>query len=116
VTHHRRALAVVLLALAADAVCGWLYGSYEHIGRLHGLYCGLANGVTVGCDVGPQHQAGYVVDAIECALVVPLFAAAISLFTSGLTSGHVAASEGRMKAHLEERLREHLGKPTKGAP
>ena len=39
---------------------------------------------------------------------VPLFGATFSLFTSGLTGSHVAASERRVKAHLEDRLRHHL--------
>ena len=107
-THHRRALFVIIAAVVLDAALGLLFAGAEHVPAAHGLYCGLANAVTVGCDIAPRTVAGYVVSALECALIVPLFAATFSLFTSGLTSVHVAASEQRVKAHIERRLREHL--------
>jgi hypothetical protein len=108
VTHHRRALVVIAAAVVLDAVLGLLFAAAEHVPPAHGLYCGLANAVTVGCDIAPRSVAGYVVSALECALVVPLFAATFSLFTSGLTSTHVAASEKRIKEHFEERLHHHF--------
>ena len=109
-SHRRRALAVIAVAAVLDALLGVAY-SAETPGLpwWHGLYCALANAVTVGGDIAPVNAAGYVITAMECLLVVPLFAAAFSLLTSGLTSTHVAASEDRLKTHLENRLREHLG-------
>ena len=104
--HRRQALAVIIIAVLLDAALGLLFAAAEHVPDAHGLYCGLANAVTVGCDIAPRTVAGYVVSALECALIVPLFAATFSLFTSGLTSVHVAASEQRVKAHIERRLRE----------
>lgn len=41
-------------------------------------------------------------------------AATISYFVSGLTAAHVQRSEKRIKAHLEERLRHHLGSQGEG--
>ena len=107
--HHRRALLIVAVALVADAVCGWLYGVHEHIGVARGLYNALANAVTLGGDAAPVNGWGYAVNTVECLTVIPLFAATLSLFTSGLTSTHVRASERRVKAHLEARLLHHLG-------
>jgi hypothetical protein len=114
-SHHRRALAVIAAAVVLDAALGVLFSAAERIPVAHGLYCGLANAVTVGCDIAPRTVAGYVISAIECALIVPLFAATFSLFTSGLTAGHVAASEDRIKRHVNGALRHHLG-PMRDAP
>jgi hypothetical protein len=112
VTHRRRALAVILAAILLDTGLGLAYAAETPgLPWWHGCFCALANAVTVGGDVPPVNAAGYVVTALECALVVPLVAAAFSLLTSGLTAVHVAASEKRVKAHVEMRLREHLGEP-----
>jgi hypothetical protein len=107
--HSRLALTTIAAAILLDVILGWLYSACEHLPALHGMYCGLSNGVTVGCDVTPVNASGYVLNAIECLLAVPLWTAAFSLLTSALTSGHVAASEKRIKAHVEARLRHHIG-------
>lgn len=99
-SHHRIALAVIAAALGLDALFGLLFAAAEHIAVWHGLYCALANAVTVGGDVAPTTPGGYVVNAGECLLVVPLFAATFSLFTSGLTAGHVRRAEVRLKQHV----------------
>ena len=108
-SHHRIAVLTVTAALALDVVLGALYSLVTpRLPLWHGLYCALANAVTVGGDVTPVNGAGYAVQAAECALVVPLFAATFSLFTSGLTGTRVAAAEKRIKDHTEARLRHHL--------
>lgn len=107
-SHHRIALAVIAAALVLDAGCGLAYAVAEHIPAWHGLYCSLANAVTLGGDVPPVNPAGYAINAVECFLVVPLVAATFSLFTSGLTAGHVRRSESR--------LREHISKTSGGGP
>jgi hypothetical protein len=85
--HHKRAVAVITTAVTLDIGLGLAY-SAETPGLpwWHGLFCALANAVTVGGDVPPANAAGYVITALECALIVPLFAATFSLLTSGLTS------------------------------
>lgn len=109
-THRRRALLAIAVAVLLDAGLGLAYSAVTPgLPVWHGLFCALANAVTVGGDVPPANAAGYLITALECALVVPLFAAAFSLLTSGLTAVHVAASEKRMKAHVEQRLKAHLG-------
>jgi hypothetical protein len=107
-SHRRLAAITVAAALALDSVCGCLFAAYQHLPLWHGLYCALANAVTVGGDVAPTTPGGYAVTAAECLLVVPLFAATFSLLTSGLAAVHVRESEERVKKHVEARLRHHL--------
>lgn len=107
--HHRRALAVITAAVILDAALGALYSLVTPgLPLWHGLYCALANAVTVGGDVSPVNGRGYAVQAAECSLVVPLFAATLSLFTSGLTGAGVAEAEARIKRHVNGALRYHL--------
>lgn len=101
VSHHRIALIVIASALLLDTICGLLYARFQHLPDWHGLYCALANAVTLGGDVSPSTPGGYAVNTAECLSVVPLFAATLSLFTSGLTAGHVARAERRIKAHID---------------
>jgi hypothetical protein len=111
VSHHRAALRVVTAAVGLDVILGALYSLVTPgLPLWHGLYCALANAVTVGGDVTPVNGSGYLVQASECALVVPLFAATFSLFTSGLTGTRVAVAEKRIQDHTEARLRHHLSR------
>lgn len=107
-SHHRIAAVTVTAAVTLDALLGYLFSVAQHIPVWHGLYCALANAVTVGGDVAPTTPAGYAVTAAECALVVPLFAATFSLFTSGLSAVQVRESENNIKGHVEARLKHHL--------
>lgn len=86
---HRAAVRVILVALAADAVCGVLFSFAQRLPLWHGMYVALANAVTFGGDVPPSTPLGYAVNTIECLFVIPLFAATLSLFTSRLTGEHV---------------------------
>jgi hypothetical protein len=103
VSHHRIALVTIAAALVLDAALGLAYAAAEHLPAWHGLFCGLANAVTDGGDVSPTNPAGYAITAAEYALVVPLFAATFSLFTSGLSALHVRDAERRIKAHITAR-------------
>lgn len=107
-SHHRIALAVIAAAAVLDTVLGLAFAWAERIPAAHGLFCGLANAVTDGCDIAPRTAAGYVITAAEYLLVVPLFAATFSLFTSGLTSMHIGRSEQRIKDHVNGALDEAL--------
>lgn len=100
-SHHRVALLVILGALSLDAFLGVMFAAAQGIAVWHGLYNALANAVTLGGDVAPSSPAGYMVNALECLTVVPLFAATFSLFTSGLTAGHVQRSEARVRSHIQ---------------
>jgi hypothetical protein len=109
VRRHRRAIQTITAALLLDAGCGIGFAAVQHIAVWLALYCALANAVTLGGTVPPSVPGGYMIMTAECLLIVPLFAATFSLFTSGLTAAHVEASEGRLKKHFEDRLRHHLG-------
>ena len=103
--HHGYALITITTALILDFVLGWAYGGLEGIPHAHGLYCALANAVTVGCDVAPRRTAGYVINTVEFLTIVPLFAATLSLFTSGLASVHPA-----------EAIRQHVARKPPAGP
>lgn len=107
---HRTAVLTIALAAACDAGLGSAFAAAEHAGELTGLYWAVTTATTVGYgDVVPRTGAGHVIAVLVMLTVVPLFAATFSLFTSGLTEGHVDRAETRLKAHTEERLLHHLG-------
>jgi voltage-gated potassium channel len=117
VTHHRRAVAVLSVAGVLDVILGLAFAAADHISVPDGLFFALTTATTVGYgDITAHGWLPHVLTVIMMLTIIPLFAAAFSLLTSGLTSTTVTASEGRMKAHFERRLREHLGKPPEGAP
>lgn len=103
-SNHRLALLTIVTALVLDAAMGVAYSAAMHIPVALGLYNSLANAVTLGGDVAPVGVWAHVINSLECISVVPLFAATFSLFTSGLTAGHVRQSEQRIKQHVEDRL------------
>lgn len=106
-SHHRIAGITVAAALALDVLLGWAFAAVQHVPVWLGVYCALANAVTVGGTVPPSVPWGYGLTAAECALVVPLFAATFSLFTSGLAGLHVTRSEARLKEHVAAALTAH---------
>jgi hypothetical protein len=83
---------------------GWL--SVPLITSGHGTATTLGYG-----DILARGWLPHLLAIVMMLTVVPLFGAAFSLFTSGLASVHVIASEARMKAHIEARLKHHLGGP-----
>jgi voltage-gated potassium channel len=110
VTHHRAALLTIAAALLLAAAGGLAFASVEHISCGLGLYWAVATATTVGYgDVAPRTGAGHVIAVLVMLSAIPLWSASFSFFASGLVSLHVRSSERRMKAHLEDRLRHHLG-------
>ena len=103
--HRPLLLAILATALVLDGICGFLYSFAEHIPKWHGLYCGLANGVTVGCDVPPTTHYGFVINTAEFLLVIPLFGATFGLFTGLLADVHVRRAEERIKQHVTDTVR-----------
>ena len=103
--HRPLLLAILATALVLDGICGFLYSFAEHIPKWHGLYCGLANGVTVGCNVPPTTHYGFVINTAEFLLVIPLFGATFGLFTGMLADIHIRRSEERIKQHVTDSAR-----------
>lgn len=101
---HRTALITIAAAVAVAGLLGLIDSAAQpHWPLWHSEFCALANAVTDGCDVPPRRN-GYVVTMLEYLLVVPLFAAAISLFTSALTAAHVHAAKDEIKKHIERNM------------
>jgi hypothetical protein len=103
---------IVLAASAAACVIagGALLAVTEHQPFGSSLCTSLATATTSGCP-SPAPVAAQLVSAGLMLLAIPLLGALFGRLTAGHTSRkvheHVAASEKRIKAHLEERLAEH---------
>jgi Ion channel len=115
--HHGAALATIAAAVVLDAILGIWFGAADHVGIPDGLYFAVVTGTTTGYgDIVPRGWLPHVLACMIMILVIPLFTATFSLFTSGLASqdmhARLAAAEQRIKEHTETRLRHHL----KGAP
>lgn len=111
---HRALVGVSGFSVLLYVACGLLFAHAQHIPAWHGLYCATANAMTEGdCDVAPTTALGYIVDTIEHVALVAIGASALGVFTSRLSSAlvrsHVETSEARIKRHVEERFRHHLG-------
>lgn len=109
-THSHQAVRIVIFAILLDAVYGIAFGLANHVGVWYGLYFATTTASTVGYgDITPVGWLPHLLAVLIMVNVVPLFAATFSLFTSGLTSTHVKHSEARIKEHVENRLKHHLG-------
>jgi hypothetical protein len=102
--HHRRAAVVLAVTVILNVILGTLYGFDDNIGVWHGLYCSTGIATTVGCDVPPNDVAGYVLSTLMMLLVVPLFTATFSLFTSGLVASHVDDRTSEQTAELKDHI------------
>lgn len=108
-SHHRRALLVITVALLLDAAAGVWFAAAQHLPVRSGLAWALGTATTAGSRYSPVNGWGDLIQAAAQVTVIPLFAATFSLFTSGLTSAHVRRSEDRIREHIENRLRHHPG-------
>lgn len=99
---HRNALVVVGLAAGLDAVLGVVFGLADHVGVWNGLYFATVTGTTVGYgDIIPHGWGPHVCAVAMMVLVVPLFGASFSLFTSGLAALHLKARSRKADAAAE---------------
>lgn len=102
--HHRAALATIALAAAGDAGLGAAFGFADHVGVPDGLFFAVTTATTVGYgDITAHGWLPHLLAAAMMILIVPLFAATFSLFTSALSASHVKASEDRLKADADQR-------------
>lgn len=113
-SHHRRALAVICAAALLDLALGTAFGAADRIGTGNGLYFATSIATTAGNS--PYYPHGWLAYTLAVTMhvtVIPLWLAAFSLFTSGLTGSEVRDSmqgtEKRIKEHVNGALRHHLG-------
>lgn len=121
--HQRVALAVIGATVAADLAAAVLYAHVAGIpvlpparGTMDGMDWAVATLTTTGDSaVLPATRAEHWLSIWAHLSLVFLGAATISYFVSGLTAAHVDRSEKRIKAHVEARLRHHLGNDGEGS-
>lgn len=108
--HHRLALATIGAAGVLACGLGAWFGEADRIGIWRGLYFGVVTATTTGYgDIVPRGWLPHVLAVGLMVTAIPLWSASFSLFTAALAGSHVAAAERRVKAHMEARLRHHLG-------
>jgi hypothetical protein len=87
---HRRALFVIALAALLDALLGVAFAFAQHVSVGNGLYFATVTGTTVGYgDITPHGWESHLCAVAMMVLVIPLFGASFSLFTSGLSAIHL---------------------------
>ena len=97
--HRRIAVATIAAAVVMAGLLGLIDSWVTPMPLWHAEFCATANAVTDGCDTVP-HGWGYLITWLEYLLVVPLFAATFSLFTSSLTAIHVHRAKAELKEHV----------------
>lgn len=107
-SHRRMAAWVIVSAWVLAGILGVIHSLVQpRLSLLHAEFCATANAVTDGCDRVPSGW-GYLVTWLEFILVVPLFGATFSLFTSWLTSDkvitHVDKRHEEMKSHVSNAI------------
>lgn len=100
--HHKRALWVLGATTVLDVLLGLAYGSSDHIGAWHGLFCSTGYATTDGCDSVPHGWLSYVLAAIMMLTLIPLVGATWALVTTGLTADHIDARHEEMREHVTQ--------------
>lgn len=87
---HRRAVVILAIAGTLDMVSGVIFSITQHVAVGDGLFWAVGTATTAGSGtVAAVNPAGKVLAVVVMLTVIPLFAAAFSLVTSGITGGHV---------------------------
>ena len=99
--HHRTAVRVLAIAVAADVVLGIAFGFADHVGPGNGLYFATVTATTVGYgDILPHGWLPHLLAVIIMITVIPLFASVFSLLTTGLTADHIDVRHDELKARI----------------
>lgn len=98
--HHRSALRIVAVTAVMVVALGTLMGTAEHCGPLHGIYCTTGFATTAGCDLQLHGWQAYTLGELSMLLMIPLFAAVFSFFTSGITADHIDQRHDQMASHV----------------
>lgn len=101
-TNHKPAIITIALAVVLDVLGALLFAVVEHLSVGISLYWAVATATTVGYgDVAPHTVAGHWIAVLIMLSVIPLVSATFSIFTSGLTAGHVRRSHHELREHFE---------------
>lgn len=102
--HHRRAARVLATAAGLDVIAGLAFGWAQGTGPWTGLYWATTTATTVGYgDVTPHGWLPHVIAMIVYLTVIPLFASAFALVTTGLTADHIDVRHEQIKEHINGR-------------
>lgn len=104
--HHRRMIWLLGIVAVLIVLLGALYGyTDQQVGVWGGMYFAVVTVTTVGYgDVIPRGWEDHLVALAIMILIVPLWSAVFSLFTSGLIADHVDAKT----EHQTTALKEHV--------
>lgn len=104
--HAKRAILVITAAFSLDVVLGWTFAVAQHISVVDGIYYAITTASTVGYgDIVPTTSMSRLVTVIMELTIIPLFAAAYSLLTAGLTTAKITERVTRnSRKHHEETL------------
>ena len=113
-SEHKPTYSVLSSVVLADAASGVWYALDQHIPVTSGLCYALGvittSGSSVEAGVGGHAR---LITALTQLLLIPLAGVVLSFLNSAITAmavkKHVDASEARIKAHTERRIKHHLG-------
>lgn len=109
-SHHRRAVIIIISALLLDVAAGIWFAIAEHIPATSGVSWALGVATTSGSRFSPVNSTGDTIQDIVQLTIIPLFAAALSLFTTGLTAGAVQTQLDEHHSGVHIRLDEIVRK------
>jgi hypothetical protein len=86
--HHHRALYLLGVTVVLVVVLGWLMGTVTRTGPIHGVYCTAGLATTDGCDIALHGRLQYGLALAAMVLMIPLWSAVFSFFTTALLVSH----------------------------
>lgn len=116
--HHKFALVTISSAALLDVILGILFGFADHIPVWDALYFATVTATTVGYgDITPRGWEAHLIAVLIMVTVIPLFGAAFSLFTSGLSAIrlHPAAKKAAADAGAAREIAADLYRQQTGA-
>lgn len=107
---HKRAVWLLISVVIADVISGLIVSAVEHVPAWHGIYCTMGITTTVGCDIPFTTWPSYALAWLAMVMLVPLWAAIFSFFTSGLTASHLDKQTAEFHAKTDAQTAEFHAK------
>lgn len=109
-SQHKAALCTLAACSFLTVVWGLLFAAAEHQPLTTGLYWSVITASTVGYgDVTPRTPDGRLIAVLAAVTAIPLYSASVGLFIGGVAAQVMHDVRDDIKAHVEERLKHHLG-------